>query len=206
MSPPATYALATFLTGVISLLIWLYFTADNPRSVSILGKSLLFFVAPMIFSPEGLIRFPLAMFVWVACEEALKAFASTREELPFNRFWLVSLFGVWELTLSKPFWAIALARTPSEFTRADMAIFVVGTALPALMHVVTAAVYAFRFRKNLWAAFIICFALHAAWNVIAPNLVYSITADLSEAVVLVILLIAALPRKEEDWQHAGDRT
>lgn len=199
MSPALTYAAITFLTGVMSLLVWLYCTAGNPRSIAILGKSLLFFIVPIIvLAPLAVFTFPLAMFVWVACEELVKAFASTRERLSYDRFYLVSLFGVWEMIASKPFWGVILARTPDNLTRVDIMLLVSGTALPILMHTITAAIYAFRFRGKLWAAFGTCLILHASWNVIAPRYFASATAELCEALVLILLLIAAMPRSKGD--------
>jgi len=44
------------------------------------------------------------MLVSIGGEEGLKAFASTREQNRQDKFWLVALFGVWELALDKPFW------------------------------------------------------------------------------------------------------
>src|SRR5687767_3744559 len=104
MGAGATYAVMTFLAGLICLLGWLYLTAGNPRSTAILKKSLWLIVLPMLLTPAPLFTFPFGMWALVAFEEGVKAFASTREEKPANKFWLVSLFGVWELTLDKPFW------------------------------------------------------------------------------------------------------
>jgi len=143
MGPAATYAVVTFAAGVLTLLGWLYLTAGNPRCGAILKKSLLLFALPIMFAPSQLFQFPFGMWAWVAFEEGLKAFASTRERNREDKFWLVALFGIWELTLDKPFWALVLAQSGESWTRSSMIGFVYVTALPVLMHVVTAAIYAF---------------------------------------------------------------
>src|SRR5581483_3737711 len=93
MSPGATYSIITFSLGLILLLCWLYATADNPRSWVILAKSALLFALPIMFFPGGALA-RLGMWASVACEEGLKAFASTREQNRADRFWLVT---VWNL-------------------------------------------------------------------------------------------------------------
>lgn len=141
MSSSAITGVVTFLAGVLLLLGWAYATAGNPRSGAMLKKSLLVFVVPVLVAPWQWLQFPLAMWIWVACEEGLKAFASTQERNSMNRFWLVSLFGIWELVLDKPvvLWAI-VAQSDSTWAQPQMLGLVYTAALPVLMHTVTAAI------------------------------------------------------------------
>src|SRR4051794_35161492 len=112
MNTPQLYATVTCLTGVILLLGWLYVTTDNPRSIQLLLKSVWRFVLPGIvlaFVPPSLVQFPLALWVGTFIEESLKAVAVRGEPNRLDRFFLVSLFGIWELALSKPAWGLAHA-------------------------------------------------------------------------------------------------
>ena len=62
MGPGATYAVVRFLAGLITLLGWLYATADNPRSGAMLRKSFLLFVIPIVISPfPEFFKFPLGI-------------------------------------------------------------------------------------------------------------------------------------------------
>ena len=164
MGPAATYALMTFLVGLLTLLGWIYATYDNPRGIKILKKSLLLFGLPIIFAPSQFVVLHIGMWAWVACEEALKAFASTRERRSIDRFWLVSLFAVWELTLSKPLWGLVLAQSAANSGRLEIVGLVYAAALPVLLHLVTAAIYAFGFSRRLWAAFTASWAVHFTFN------------------------------------------
>lgn len=149
MGPGGTYALVTFCSGLLLLAGWFYATADNPRAGEIFRKSVLLFGLPILFLPPGLFQFPLGMWALVACEECLKALASTREESGRDKFWLVALFGIWELTVAKPFWGVILEQSGESWDRLALAGFLYATVLPVLMHSVTAAIYAFTFRGKL---------------------------------------------------------
>ena len=187
MSPGATYALMSFLLGLLLVFGWLYATADNPRALAILKKSLLLFALPILFWPNPLFRFPLGLWVALACEEGLKAFASTREENRRDKFWLVVLFGIWELALSKPLWGFAVGRDGGAWDRLSMIGFLYATALPVLMHAVTAAIYAFTFERRLWAAFLVSCFVHAVFNAVATT---SPVVVIAETLVLTALLAA----------------
>lgn len=196
MGPGATFAFVTFLAGVLLLLAWLYATAGNPRSGAMLRKSLLLFVLPIMFlSPAELFRFPLAMWALVACEEGLKAFASTREQNRVDKFWLVALFGIWELTVDKPFWGLVVAHSGESWDSLALAGLLYATALPVLMHLVTAAIYAFAFQRRLWAAVIASWCVHTAFNEAVNYFGLSPTAAIIETAVLVIVLIALITRQ-----------
>lgn len=195
MGPGATYAVVTFTLGVMFLLGWLYVTTGNPRSGAMLKKSLWMFGLPILLWPAGLIQFPLVMLVWVACEEGLKAFASTREERGVDKFWLVMLFGILELTLSKPLWGSELAQSGESWDRLALSGYLYATALPVLMHAVTAAIYAFTFEGRLWAAFVTSFVLHAIFNEAAVFFFLSPTAVIIETAVLSLISLTLLKRR-----------
>ncbi len=195
MGPGATYGVATFLAGVLLLLGWLYATAGNARSGKMLAKSLLLFGVPIMLAPVELFQFPLGLWAWVACEEALKAFASTRERERTDRFWLVALFGIWELTIDKPFWGLAVAQTGESWDHLAMAGLLYATALPVLMHVVTAAIYAFTFERRLWAAFVASWVVHTTFNEAAEYFFLSPLAVLIETLLLAAILAAVLQRR-----------
>ncbi len=192
MGPGATYALVTFCTGVLLLVGWLYATTDNPRSSAMVKSSLVLFVVPTMLVPIGLL--PLGLAVWVAIEEGLKAFASTREQRRIDKFWLVGLFGIWELALSKPFWGLVIAQPGESWDRLAMIGLAYSTALPVLMHAVTAAIYAFTFGRRLWAAFLVCWFIHMAFN-FAVTYYPSPIAVVVETVVLAAILIGLLQRQ-----------
>jgi hypothetical protein len=189
MSAGATYGLATFLVGVMFLLGWLYATAPNPRSGAILKKSLWLFALPILLTPGGWLEVHVGMWALVAFEEGLKTFASTREQEHKDRFWLVSLFGIWELMLDKPFWGVVLAQPIANWTRLEVSGLLYATALPVLMHTVTAATYAFAFKRRLWAAFLASWVIHLSFNEAVSYFDLSIKAAVVETAVLAILLI-----------------
>lgn len=157
-----------------------------------LRKSLLVFVLPIMFVPAGWLSFPLGMWVLVAFEEGLKAFASTRERKRLDKFWLVSLFGIWELAVDKPFWALAVGHSGGSWDRLAMAGFLYATALPVLMHTVTAAIYAFMFQGRLWAAMIASWVVHTTFNEAVTYFDLSPTTAMIETIVLGLLLIGIL--------------
>ena len=194
MGPGGTYAAITFGSGLILLLTWLYATVGNPRCAAMLKKSLLF-ALPILIWPGALFQFPLGMWASVACEEGLKAFASTREESRQNKFWLVALFGVWELTLDKPFWGLVLARSSEGLNRLSVLGYVYATALPVLMHIVTAGIYAFTFERRLWAAFLTSWAVHVAFNESADYFSFSPPVVITQTAVLILMLTTLLARR-----------
>lgn len=205
MGTAAGYAIMTFATGVMLLMGWLYATLDNARSGAILKKSLLLFVLPMLFWPgKALLHFPLGIWVAAGCEEGLKAFASTRERNRQDKFWLVALFGIWELTISKPFWGAVLAQSgiiSGELSALGVAY---ATALPVLMHTVTAAIYAFTSERRLWAAFAASWFVHAMFNEsvdhfgLSPHLAITQTAVLSVALIALMLSWRQKPMSESN--------
>lgn len=199
MGPGATYAVVTFMTGVLCLLGWLYATAGNLHSAPILKKSLWLILLPMLLTPAPLFTFPLGMWALIAFEEGVKAFASTREEEPKNKFWLVSLFGIWELTLDKPFWGLVVAQSAESWDRVSLLGLVLATTIPVLMHAVTAAIYAFWFECRLWAAFTTSWVIHTAYNESVDYFGLSPTVQLTQIAILAILLAALVSK----WPSAA---
>ena len=195
MGPGATYAFMTFIAGVLLLLVWLYATDGNPRSGAMLGKSLFLLAVPIMLSPAQLFQFPLGMWALVAFEEGVKAFASTREQKRVDKFWLVALFGIWELTVDKPFWGLEVAQSGQSWDRLAMVGFLYATALPVLMHVVTAAIYAFTFERRLWAAFIASWFVHTAFNEAVDYFGLSPTAAIIETAILGAILFGLITRQ-----------
>lgn len=189
-----TYALLTFLAGVILLLSWLYATNGNPRSNAMLGQSFLLFAIPIMFAPSQLFQFPMGAWALVACEEGLKAFGSTREKRPTDKFLFVCLFGIWELTIDKPFWGLILEQSGQSMDRLAIAGLVYATALPALMHAATAAIYAFVFERQLWAAIFASWAVHTAFNEAVDYFGVSPFAAFIETVFLLAILAGAAGR------------
>jgi hypothetical protein len=203
MSPSATYAFITMFVGILLLLGWLYATSGNARSGAMLKNSLLLFVLPIVLAPASLFQFPFGMWVWVAGEEALKAFASTREKRRVDKFWLVTLFGIWELTLNKPFWGLAVAESHENWGRLAMSGFLYATALPVLMHAVTAAIYAFTFERRLWAAFLCSWVIHVTFNEAAVYFFPSPIAVIVETVVLGVILGVVLRYRPQSLASEG---
>ena len=195
MGTGGTFAIVTFTAGVLCLLGWLYATTDNPASWALLKKSLLLFALPIMFAPAQLFQFPLGMWALVAFEEGLKAFASTREQSRENKFWLVALFGIWELTVDKPFWGLVLAQSNESWDRLSLVGLAYATALPVLMHSVTAAIYAFTFERRIWAAYLVSWVIHTAFNEAASYFYLSPMAVIIETAMLAAILIFVIQRR-----------
>lgn len=194
MNAGTAYAVITFLAGVLCLLGWLYATTVLPRSTAILKKSLWLILLPVLLTPASWFTFPLSMWVLVAFEEGVKAFASTRESEPWRKFWLVSLFGVWELTLDKPFWGLVMGQSTESFDRASLIGLVLATTIPVVMHAVTAAIYAFLFECRLWAAFIASWVIHTAFNESVTYFGLSPAVQLTQAACLALLLAGLIAK------------
>ena len=197
MGPGATYAVVTFTAGILCLLGWLYATTDNPRSWAILRKSPLLFVAPIMVAPAQLFQFPFGMWALVAFEEGLKAFASTREPSHENKFWLVALFGIWELAIDKPFWGLVLAQSGETWDRLSLVGLAYATALPVLMHTVTAGIYAFTFERRLWAAFLASWMVHTSFNESVDYFGLSPVLAITQTAILALMLAALFGKRRQ---------
>ena len=203
MTPGATYGWITLLAGLVLLLGWLYVTAGNPRGGAILKKSLVLFALPGIFSPGGWLLVHFGMWAVVAFEEGLKAFASTREQNRVDRFWLVSLFGIWELILDKPFYGLILAQPIANWSRVEVVGLVYATALPVLMHTVTASIYAFAFERRIWPAFFAGWVVRWTFNETVTYFHVSASAVIFETVMLGFLLVGILKTKQSEDEAVG---
>jgi hypothetical protein len=197
MGPGTTYGIATFAVGFLFLLGWLYATTDNPRSGAMLKKSLLIFAVPILVVPAWPFQFSFGMWAIVALEEGLKVYASTREEKRADKLWLVALFGIWELMIAKPFWGMVLGQTGESWSRLAIGGLLYVTALPVLMHLVTASIYAFTFERRLWAAFVACWLIHTAFNEAATYFYGSPIAVIAETIVLGAVLIAIVRNRQQ---------
>jgi hypothetical protein len=195
MGAGATFAIVAFGLGVLCLLGWLYATTENPRSWAMLKKSLLLFALPIMFAPAALFQLSLGMWALIAFEEGLKSFASTREDDPTNKFWLVALFGIGELTLDKPLWGLVLTQSGETWDRLSLIGLAYSTALPALMHAVTAAIYAFTSRRWLWAAFTASWIIHAAFNGSVDYFGLSPLVALTQTAILTGILAALFAKR-----------
>ena len=197
MSSGGLYAIVTFCAGLLLLLGWLYITADNPRSTKLLFKSVVLFVLPgivLVALPTDLFQFPLSMWLLVFVEECLKATAAVSEKDPRDRFWLVALFGVWELTLAKPLWGLNHANVLNGWDRLQLAGLTTAGIVTVLMHTVTAEIYAFRFPLRIPLALSLSWALHTAFNESVDLLGVSLIASLLQLLLLTLLFAALWPR------------
>lgn len=192
MGPGATFAFVTFTSGILLLLSWFYATADRSQSGAMFRRSLWLFALPSALLTASPFQFSGFMWALIAGEEALKAYASTREQNRFDKFWLVALFGIWEMIINKPFYGLFVG---GSWDRLEMARFLYATALPVLMHLVTAAIYAFTFERRLWAAFISSWIVHAAFNAAAPYFSTSPIGVIAESMILGMILTVILRRQ-----------
>jgi hypothetical protein len=107
----------------------------------------------------------------------------------------VLLFGVWELTLDKPFWGLVVAQSTESWDRVSLVGLVLATTIPVLMHAVTAAIYAFWFEGRLWAAFVTSWVIHTAYNESIAYFGLSPVVQLTQVVGLTLLLAAVILRR-----------
>lgn len=200
MGAAYVYALVTFASGVILLLAWLYVTIDNPRSARLLLKSLGLFVLPgvvIVALPDRLFQFPLSMWVLVLIEESLKAAAASTEQKPMDRFWLIALFGIWELMLAKPMWGIEQMDVLEGWTRLQLTGLTAAGMVTVLMHSVTAEIYAFRLGGRIAAALAVSWILHIAFNESIDLMGVSLLTSLLQLLPLLLLFVALWPKRIE---------
>jgi hypothetical protein len=196
MSAAQLYAALTCVAGGILLLGWLYVTADNPRSSWILLKSVAIFVLPtvgFVALPERLFQFPLSLWFVALVEESLKAGAAATERNRLDRFFLIVLFGIWELTLVKPLWGLRHAMPLEGWSSLELTGLTVAGIVTVLMHGVTAEIYAFRFHGRLPLALAVSWAIHAAFNESVSLLGVSLMASMLQLLPLLLLFAALWP-------------
>lgn len=206
MSTAQFSAVITCVIGVIALLGWLWFTSENAHSNNLLFKSILLFVLPgaaLAAIPLKFLQFPLAMWVGVFIEECLKATAAATEKDPTDRFWLLALFGIWELTLAKPLWALNHFALLEDWSNLQLAGLSAAGFVTVLMHSVTAEIYAFRFARRLPLALIISWALHTAFNESIGLVGVSLMGCLLLLLPLVLLFIALWPKRPQPVQSSS---
>ena len=167
-------AVLTFLSGIAALLGWLFLTGADATAMRLLRRSLWYFVVvpillgiPLIAIAAigGLTDFPMSPYVamafYVAIEEALKLWAARSQTSGIRIFALVSLFGIIELMLAKPF----LIDLPTGEVEHLLAL---AAMVPALfMHILTAAIYAFHWRDRPHVQLMACLAVHYGFNFLA---------------------------------------
>lgn len=201
---------ATFLAGAVTLLGWLYFTTGNPDSTRLLKKSALLFAVPVVLIatislglwdafPGTWLFVLLGFWTTALLQECLKAWASRTESDPINRFWLVASFGVWQLMLAKPLFGLRDGAELHGHDRLGILTVVVLLAAPVLMHVVTAAIYAFS-RASRPTQLLLAWSLHVAYQASVGT---SFAIALTWCVGLLIALAAiwseaTSPRRTQD--------
>jgi len=198
MSPAQVYATICAAVGIILLLGWIYVTTDNLRSNKLLAKSVWLFVLPGLaiwMLPDAMFQFPLSMWVLILVEECLKAVAASTERSRIDRFWLITLFGIWELMLAKPMWGLAHSQMLSDWNQLQLAGLVAAGIVAALMHAVTASIYAFHFERRLFAALLVSWIVHTAFNESVDLFGVSLSTSLLQIFVLLVLLAALWPNR-----------
>lgn len=192
----------TFLIGTMCLVIWLYFTDADATAMRLLWVCLLYMLAAelmttilsfgikMIFSPSALTLFGIQIVLLAPVfEELAKLQACQSLTRPLHRFALVSLFGIYELMISKPF--------AMEQPFSIQGFFEAFGAIPALFtHILTAVVYAFYLHGARWHQLVIGIAIHATYNA----LVYFVGLEAGQvcAAIFIVSALALFPWKDED--------
>lgn len=158
--------LLTFTFALIALLCWIFamWGDSAARKIFVFGLVAVI-IADLLGSLVGLLSPALSIgsgwwtiikLVLLApiIEEGVKAGAARSRAKPREIFALVSLFGIFELMLSKPLAMIGAQLWSDAFI-----------ALPALaMHLLTAAIYAYRFKGHIFVQLLVCVIIHAAFN------------------------------------------
>lgn len=173
--------LMTLLLGILAFVAWACAMGVQARSIDLLRISSLYFgfgslllafpivVMDVAITDSGypVLNSWVMLLVFVFSEEILKILASRSQTNPTDSFAIVTLFGIYELLISKPFvmtfngdWSIGLN------TGALL-------ALPSLaFHSLTAAIYAFVGRDKPVSQLATCIGLHTALNAFASGLIF----------------------------------
>jgi hypothetical protein len=197
MTASAFSATITFGAGVILLLGWLYLTTDNARSFRLLLKSILLFVLPgaaLAALPPKLFQFPLGMWLAVLIEECMKAIAARTEKKHSDRFFLIALFGIWELMLVKPLVSFFEPWVVNGLSNFQIVGLMAGGLLAVLMHVVTAEIYAFRLPNRLVIAIALSWLLHTVFDESVDLLGVSMISFVLQLMPLLFLFAFLWPR------------
>lgn len=154
VSSGALLAMILFISGLVSLLLWLALMLDNPRLGQILRKSVLIFLLPgalmiviPIIAPAQLLLPFVMMGPWalvglvllfVLLEEVLKSCAARSEARPYDKFAFAMLFGIFELAIAKPLSPLIAGDLMGEWSRWGLIGLAIGAMLAMMMHSVTA--------------------------------------------------------------------
>lgn len=125
---------------------------------------------------------------WLRTRDSLGLIVADENNEPMNRFWLVVLFGIWELMLSKTTRGIEQIATYAMLTPAEAIGITAMGIITVLMHSVTAEVYAFRFRGRIAAALAASWVLHVGFNEAVTFLVTSLGATIFTGLLLLLPL------------------
>lgn len=208
----------TFLLGCIVFFGWLLFTKADETGISILRQSLLWFLLlpillliPLAIAasivdlaladilPPAL-RYVATIFGMVLFEEAIKLSAARDRRSGIQAFALVSLYGIYELALIRPFMVWGVSASENEIFWFQISV------LPAMaLHVLTAAIYAFHFRQSPAIQLSICSGIHFLFNIAAlqSNIAYSPiwpATIIPLAAAAWLLVPARGSMKRGDWQ------
>lgn len=185
--------LLAYLPGIVAMLIWLWMSGADRTASRLLAKSTVYgiillpfmVILFLIFSGESWCFYVV---IGPVVEEIFKAHASYSEKRRINAFSIVSIFGVWELLLVKSHYISIDINNLVEYFKEIFITF------PALcFHILTGAIYAFRFRGKVVTQMIICFSLHAIFN--AMSLLMSNLLILLSLIPLGALTLFILPRR-----------
>lgn len=197
MNAGQLFATVACVAGVILLIGWLLLTTDNPDWSTMLLKSVFLFVLPtaiVVALPGQLFRFPLSLWVVAFIEECLKATAAATERGRLNRFFLVALFGIWELIWVKPLWGLNHSHFLADWSNLQLVGLTLAAVVTVLMHCVTAEIYAFRFEGRLRLVLFMGWLVHVGFNESVVFLGVSPLALLLQLTALLILFAALWPK------------
>lgn len=197
MDAAYVFPLSVFGAGLILLIGWLCLTFQNHRATILLVKSLAVFALPMIafaFLPPRALSFPFGRWLWILVEELLKAAAALTEERPTDRFFIVSLFGIWELMLSKPLWGLTHAGILSDWHGYELAGLTLAATVTVLMHCVTAEIYASPLGRRMPLAIAAGWVVHSLFNGSVEVLGVSLLASLLQFAALFLVFVAVWPK------------
>ena len=204
MTPALLYVNLSFCCGLSLLLLWAYIIHKQTRSYTVLLKSVVIFVLPgalIVSAPFNLSNVAFGGLISVLIEEILKLIGALAEKGLRNRFFIVVLFGIWELMLVKPLWGLAYASTLAGWTSLQVVGLMAASLVTVLMHSVTAEVYARQLTKStnlltrLSSALGLGWIIHATFNVSVDAFGVSLSVTLLQLIILSGLFLWLFPRE-----------
>lgn len=175
-----------FLLGMLAFIAWAWTMGLQANSIGMLKVSAVYFglgsllaafpIVALDFATTGLGKPVVSawtlLLAFVVAEELLKFLAARTQTTPKNAFAIVTLFGVYELMLSKP---LTMLLQGNWYLGLEIDTLF---ALPALaLHGLTAGVYAFNSRHQPLRQLAVCILLHAAFNSLAEGLIFPMASD-----------------------------